>query len=218
MGAIGFDVNWMEQGQSPEEQQDSLIQGYMDAMTGAQQDELLTAPSPDMLSTPMPGEVATPELAQNLEATTPASMAIRTQQQTIPGVPGAAPGGGQFTGNVPPPGYVPPGSGVGRWRDVALAALKYTGQDPGMVDLLLKRMAQESGGDPTAVNNWDSNAKRGDPSKGLMQNIGSAFADRARELANRGIFDGFANIVASIRYTLNRYGDLQKGWGRSGGY
>jgi SLT domain-containing protein len=86
------------------------------------------------------------------------------------------------------------------------------------VNLLLKRMAQESSGNPTAVNNWDINAKRGDPSKGLMQNIGSAFSDRARELTNRGIFDGFANIVASIRYTLGRYGSLQRGWSRPGGY
>ena len=77
---------------------------------------------------------------------------------------------------------------------------------------------RESTGDPDAINNWDSNAQRGDPSIGLMQNIGSAFPQRAGELAGRGIRDGFANIVASIRYTMGRYGDLGKGWGRKGGY
>ncbi|NIR37988.1 MAG: hypothetical protein GWO22_19005, partial [Actinobacteria bacterium] len=64
---------------------------------------------------------------------------------------------------------------------------------------------------------WDANARRGDPSRGLMQNIGSAFAERARELTDRGIYDGFANMVASIRYTLGRYGTLAA-WGRAGGY
>ena len=33
----------------------------------------------------------------------------------------------------------------------------------------------ESGGDPDAVNGWDSNAAKGTPSKGLMQTIGPTF-------------------------------------------
>jgi hypothetical protein len=172
-----------------------------------------------MLSTPAEAapELALPGLAEDFS---PEGMQqeLRQETVTIPGAPGAPAGGGQFAGNVPPSGYVPPGKGVGRWRDVAIAALKYTGQDPALVDVLLRRMAQESGGDPRAVNNWDINAKRGDPSKGLMQNIGSAFPERARELANRGIYDGFANIVASIRYSLGRYGSLPKAWNRPGGY
>lgn len=127
-------------------------------------------------------------------------------------------GTNQWSGkDVPPAGYVPPGQGVQRWSDVASAALAYTGQDQRFLPLLLKRMAQESGGNPAAVNNWDSNAMRGDPTTGLMQNIPSAWTDRAQELAGRGITDGFANIVASIRYTLQRYGTLAA-WGRKGGY
>jgi SLT domain-containing protein len=100
------------------------------------------------------------------------------------------------------------------------AALRYTGINPtpALVDLGLRRMNQESGGNPMAINKTDINAQRGDPSIGLMQNIGSAFPQRAKELASRGIYDGFANIVASIRYTLGQYGSLEAGWGRKGGY
>lgn len=131
--------------------------------------------------------------------------------------PGEAAAGGQWAGGVPPPGYEPPGKGVERWADVARAALRYTGQSESWLPLLLRRMNQESGGNPRVVNRWDSNWKRGDPSIGLMQNIGSAFPERARELADRGVTDGFANIVASIRYTLARYGSLQA-WAKRGGY
>jgi hypothetical protein len=226
-GAIGFDMNWTEQAQDPEALVDSKIQEIMGAITGAQRDALaedpLAAPGMDpMLAGPAAPEVsgpAAPEVAQPMamETTTLPAPAptVRLEETTVSG--GGAGAGGQWQGNVPPPGYEPAGSGVGRWRDVALAALAYTGQDPKWVDLLLKRMNQESGGNPGIVNNWDSNAQRGDPSIGLMQNIGSAFPERAKELTGRGIRDGFANIVASIRYTLGRYGTLSA-WGKAGGY
>jgi len=126
-----------------------------------------------------------------------------------------APWGG---GGAPPAGYVPPGEGVERWRPIALAALRYTGQDESNIDSLMRRMNQESGGRNEVVNNWDSNAQRGDPTIGLMQNIRSAFNSRAAELAGRGITDGFANIVASIRYATQRYGSLRAAYDRRGGY
>ena len=78
-------------------------------------------------------------------------------------------------------------------------------------------MNQESGGNPRAVNRWDSNAKKGDPTTGLMQNIPSAFNQR-QGTGLPGINDGFANLVASIRYAVQRYGSLQKAYGRKGGY
>jgi hypothetical protein len=217
MGAIGFDVNWQEAGQSPEEAQDALIDSLMQVMVGAQSDALLeSAGTTDpMLATPEPPEVMTPSPEPTPTMPQPEQRPVQPGQELA--VAGEA-GAGGWTGTVPPPGYIPEGSGVERWRDVAIAALRYTGQDPGLVDILLRRMNQESSGNPMAVNNYDINAQRGDPSKGLMQNIGSAFPERARELAGRGIYDGFANIVASIRYTLNRYGSLAAGWQRKGGY
>ncbi|PXY32968.1 phage tail tape measure protein [Prauserella coralliicola] len=110
------------------------------------------------------------------------------------------------------------GAGVERWRGVALQALAYTGSPLSWIGSLLRRMNQESGGNPRAINNWDINAQRGDPSRGLMQTIGATFYAYARELAGRGIYDPFANIVASIRYANARYGSAPIGWNRAGGY
>ena len=230
MGAIGLNINWLEEQETPEQRQDRLIGGYFDAITGAMSED--SAQGASMFASPDIAETAigTPDLAQEAGSPdlsagggvgAPPAPDIRMETLTMgrPGMPAQA-GGGQWQGNVPPPGYIPPGKGADRWRGVFEAALRYAGitPTPELVSLGLRRLAQESGGDPMAVNNWDINAKRGDPSKGLMQNIGSAFPERARELTSRGIFDGFANIVASIRYTLNRYGSLERGWGRKGGY
>ena len=80
-----------------------------------------------------------------------------------------------------------------------------------------KIIMAESGGNPRAVNNWDSNARRGTPSRGLMQTIPSTFRAYVHpELAGRPITDPVANITAGVRYMVDRYGveTLQRG-GRS---
>ena len=215
MGAIGFDTDWVASPVSQEDRQDALMQSYMDVITGAQRDALLGSPDTSMVDSPVAAEVASPALAQDFGPEAPASTQVR---QTI--ITPSGQGGEWKDGDIPPPGYVPPGDGVDRWRDVAVAALRYTGLEPTSerVALMLRRIGQESSGDPMAVNDWDVNAQNGDPTKGLMQNLGSAFAGRAKELANRGIFDGFANMVASIRYSLGRYGSVENAWNRPGGY
>ena len=86
------------------------------------------------------------------------------------------------------------------------------------LDSLMRRMNQESGFNPRAVNDWDSNAKRGTPSKGLMQVIGPTFRAYARPGFDENIFDPLSNILASIRYTRATYGSLKRGWDRPGGY
>lgn len=63
----------------------------------------------------------------------------------------------------------------------------------------------------------NSNAKRGDPSRGLMQTIMGTFLTYAGKYAGRGIYDPYANIYAATRYTLSRYRTLAA-WGRPGGY
>ncbi|MFB7594288.1 phage tail tape measure protein [Streptomyces sp. NPDC056160] len=110
------------------------------------------------------------------------------------------------------------GSGVTRWSSVVLQALKLVGQPATLLPTVLRRMNQESGGDPKAINNWDVNAKNGDPSRGLMQVIGSTFNAYAGKLASRGIYDPLANIYASMRYALARYGSLASAYNRAGGY
>jgi soluble lytic murein transglycosylase-like protein len=76
----------------------------------------------------------------------------------------------------------------------------------------------ESGGNPHAVNRWDSNARRGTPSRGLMQTVPSTYRAYVHpNLAGRPITDPVANITAGVRYMVDRYGmgTLRAG-GRSG--
>lgn len=109
-------------------------------------------------------------------------------------------------------------AGVEQWRAIALAALSWTGQSQENITSLLRRMQQESGGNPNAINNWDINAQNGMPSQGLMQVIPPTFAMYRDPRLSSNILDPMANIVASINYTLSRYGNLQAGWNQPGGY
>lgn len=108
--------------------------------------------------------------------------------------------------------------GVQQWRATALAALSRVGQSQSLIDVVLRRMNQESSGDAKAINLWDVNAKNGDPSKGLMQVIGSTFAAYRDKSLPNDIYNPMSNLVASMRYTLARYGSLEAGYGRAGGY
>lgn len=109
--------------------------------------------------------------------------------------------------------------GARRWAPLVRQVLKELGEPASALNAVLHRIHQESGGNPRAVNNWDINAKRGTPSKGLMQTIGPTFNAYAGKYRGRGIFDPLANIYAGINYARNRYG---RGWIRKmtapGGY
>jgi len=110
------------------------------------------------------------------------------------------------------------GGGVARWAPTALQALRLTGSPESWLGSLLRRMNQESGGNPNAINLWDSNAKAGHPSQGLMQTIPGTFNAYAGAYRSRGITDPLANIIASINYANARYGSAPRGWDRPGGY
>ncbi|WP_327379443.1 peptidoglycan DD-metalloendopeptidase family protein [Streptomyces sp. NBC_01212] len=116
------------------------------------------------------------------------------------------------------------GSGVARWRSVVNQALTLTGNPSSYADLTLRRMNQESGGNPTAVNNWDINAKNGTPSVGLMQVIKPTFEAYAGAMRSSmpklyGVSTNpLANVYASMRYAKSRYGSLPKAYDRPGGY
>lgn len=107
----------------------------------------------------------------------------------------------------------------GNYRGIAKQALEHTGDySETNLNALMARMKQESGGNAKAINTWDSNAKAGHPSKGLMQVIQSTFDAYRDKSLSSDIYNPLANIVASINYTKARYGSLTKGWGRKGGY
>jgi hypothetical protein len=86
-------------------------------------------------------------------------------------------------------------------------ALQVMGMPQSLAPGIKKIILAESGGNPHAVNTWDSNAVRGTPSRGLMQTIPSTFRAYVHpELAGRPITDPVANITAGVRYMVDRYG------------
>lgn len=99
-------------------------------------------------------------------------------------------------------------------------ALKITGQfSPANLVALRGRAMQESGGDPRAQNNWDSNAAAGTPSMGLLQTIMPTFQAYAMKGMNN-IWNPVDNAVAAIRYMMARYGHIvgpsSSGYARGG--
>ena len=126
------------------------------------------------------------------------------------------PGNGRgvdFSGNtVQPPGpatYANQAQ-VQSWINQAFQALEAAGVSAGALDEagVLLIIQHESSGNPNAVNNWDSNAKAGDPSRGLMQVIGTTF--NAYKLPGHGdIYNPVDNIIAGVRYAISRYGSIQ---------
>lgn len=120
---------------------------------------------------------------------------------------------------VDPMPYIQGGASVGgdldSWLIQALAA---TGQGMENLDALRYIAQRESGGDPNAINLWDSNAAAGHPSKGLMQTIDSTF--EAYKLPGYdNIWNPVDNVIAAIRYLIDVYGGIlnHPGLG-SGGY
>ena len=110
------------------------------------------------------------------------------------------------------------GGGVEKWRSLATKALRMENQySAANLNALLYQMQTESNGNPRAINLWDDNAKRGTPSKGLMQVIDPTFRSNARTGFDKDIFDPISNILAAIRYTKSTYGSLLAGW-RGVGY
>lgn len=110
-----------------------------------------------------------------------------------------------------------PSAGVEQWRGLAARALKMTGQySEANLTRMLYQMQTESGGNPNAINNWDINAKRGTPSKGLMQVIDPTFRAHAMAGYDKNIYDPLSNMLAAIRYTIARYGSLARGWNGHG--
>lgn len=110
------------------------------------------------------------------------------------------------------------GVSLARWAPLVTQMLALVGQPLSHVGVTLRRMNQESGGNPRAINDWDVNARRGTPSKGLMQVIAPTFrAYRHRGLPN-DVWNPASNIAASMRYALAIYGSLPAAYNRPGGY
>ena len=111
------------------------------------------------------------------------------------------------------PGLIPGGNIGGAGSAAAAgwirAAMAITGAPESWFTGLMTLAKRESGFNPRAINNWDSNAAKGTPSIGLMQTIGPTF--RAYALPGyTDIYNPVHNAIASIRYIRARYGDISR--------
>ncbi|WP_314614819.1 LysM peptidoglycan-binding domain-containing protein [Streptomyces stackebrandtii] len=79
---------------------------------------------------------------------------------------------------------------------------------PGSYDGILRNVMRESSGNPQAINNWDSNAVAGTPSKGLLQVIQPTFDAYHVPGTSTDLFDPVANITAACNYAADRYGSI----------
>ncbi|KAF1680820.1 transglycosylase SLT domain-containing protein [Bacillus sp. SKDU12] len=99
------------------------------------------------------------------------------------------------------------GAMSGNVKQWIMAALMATKTPMSWLPGLMTIAQNESGGNPNAINLWDSNAKAGHPSQGLMQTIPSTFNDhKAQGMDN--IKNPIHNAAAAIGYIKSRYGSI----------
>lgn len=120
-----------------------------------------------------------------------------------------------FMGSMANPG----GSGANRWIPVIKAAaskMKVDLTDAGL-SVVLRRINQESNGNATITNNWDSNAKKGTPSKGLLQYIQPTLSHWVPKGVKPDLGNGYTQLLALFNDS-NWLRDIsvKGGWGPTG--
>ncbi|MEU9348923.1 transglycosylase SLT domain-containing protein [Streptomyces sp. NPDC048278] len=99
------------------------------------------------------------------------------------------------------------GNNLDGWIKQSLQIMKSKGI-PGSYDGLKRNIMRESGGNPSAQNNWDVNAQKGTPSKGLLQVIDPTFNAYHVAGTSGSVTDPVANITAAANYAAHRYGSI----------
>ncbi|MFD4231437.1 transglycosylase SLT domain-containing protein [Streptomyces sp. NPDC058545] len=99
------------------------------------------------------------------------------------------------------------GGNVDAWINQSLKIMREKGI-PGTYEGIRKNLMRESSGNPNAINNWDSNAAKGIPSKGLLQVIDPTFKTYHVSGTSTNIYDPVANITAACNYAAHRYGSI----------
>ncbi|NEY36532.1 transglycosylase SLT domain-containing protein [Streptomyces sp. PRKS01-65] len=84
---------------------------------------------------------------------------------------------------------------------------------PGTYDGIHRNVIRESSGNPYAINNWDTNAAAGTPSKGLLQVIDPTFQAYHVPGTSWDPYDPVANITAACNYAAHRYGSIDNVFG-----
>lgn len=115
-------------------------------------------------------------------------------------------------------GANPGGSGVERWRPYVIQALKANGFDASdyQVAAWMRVIQRESNGNPKAINLWDSNAKAGIPSMGLVQTIGPTF-NAYKFPGHNDVYNGYDDLLAGIHYMKAIYGSGSSAFARVSG-
>jgi hypothetical protein len=134
----------------------------------------------------------------------------------------SAPSSGGSGGSSGDSSYVP-SDGVEQWRDEVGLALQHNELPSSLTDQVLHQIQTESSGNPTAINNWDSNAAAGTPSKGLLQTIDPTYQTYKLPGAGNDPYNPQDNLDAAINYAQDRYGpslvnDSGNGLGSGHGY
>ncbi|MFD9428538.1 MULTISPECIES: transglycosylase SLT domain-containing protein [unclassified Streptomyces] len=98
------------------------------------------------------------------------------------------------------------------WIKESLAVMAEHGI-PGSYDGIHRNIMRESSGNPQVVNNWDSNAVAGTPSKGLLQVIDPTFQAYHVPGTSMDSLDPVANITAACNYAADKYGSIDNVFG-----
>ncbi|WP_030344491.1 transglycosylase SLT domain-containing protein [Streptomyces californicus] len=98
------------------------------------------------------------------------------------------------------------------WIKESLAIMAEQGI-PGTYEGIHRNIMRESSGNPAAINNWDSNAVKGTPSKGLLQVIDPTFQAYHVPGTSTDSYDPVANITAACNYAADRYGSIDNVFG-----
>ncbi|WP_433714086.1 transglycosylase SLT domain-containing protein [Nocardia sp. CA-084685] len=155
-----------------------------------------------MVSEQQPAPVAAP-----VDAAAPAPTVTPVDAPIIPGLP-ALPELPPIPGlPLPPPPAPVYEDNLDGWIHHALDIMAGQGI-PGSYNGIYRNIMRESGGNPQAINLWDSNAAKGIPSKGLLQVIDPTFNSYHVEGTAWDIWDPVANITAACNYAAHRYGSM----------
>lgn len=99
------------------------------------------------------------------------------------------------------------GQGAEMAKKAISQALMMTSKPLSLLGPMMTIAQKESGFNPNAINDWDINAQRGDPSVGLFQIINSTF-QRWKYPGHNNRRNPLDSALAAIRYMDGRYGGI----------
>ncbi|MFF9011514.1 transglycosylase SLT domain-containing protein [Streptomyces sp. NPDC014870] len=150
------------------------------------------------------GKAAAPKKPKSQARTTSTDRADRSQQRTAPAKAAPAKAAPAKATPVAAKSYT---NDLDGWIRESLDIMQKYGI-PGTYEGIQRNIMRESSGNPLAINNWDSNAAKGTPSKGLLQVIEPTFLAYHVPGTSMDLYDPVANITAACNYAADRYGSI----------